>query len=101
MLHAGAAVVPAALAAADIASNADGARLLEAMILGIEVSCRLGIATDLNLVDGGWIYSALLGHFGAAAAAARVLSDDPNVLRSAPGTEASTRCSKKALCHWL
>ena len=55
------------------------------MILGIEVSCRLGIATDLNLVDGGWIYSALLGHFGAAAAAARVLSDDPNVLRSALG----------------
>lgn len=85
VLHAGAAVVPAALAAADIAGNADGARLLEAMILGIEVSCRLGIATDLNLVDGGWIYSALLGHFGAAAAAARVLSDDPNVLRSALG----------------
>jgi len=49
------------------------------------VSCRLGIATDLNLVDGGWIYSALLGHFGAAAAAARILSDDPDVLRSALG----------------
>ncbi len=85
VLHAGAAVVPAALAAADIRGGVSGARLLEAMILGIEVSCRLGIATDLNLVDGGWIYSALLGHFGAAAAAARVLSDDPNVLRSALG----------------
>ena len=85
VLHAGAGVVPAALAASEIKGGVDGARLMEAIILGIEVSCRLGIATDLNLVQGGWIYSALLGHFGAAAAAARILSDDPDVLRSALG----------------
>jgi 2-methylcitrate dehydratase PrpD len=85
VLHAGAAVVPAALAACDIKGGVGGARLMEAIVLGIEVSCRLGIATDLNLVHGGWIYSALLGHFGAAAAAARILSDDPDVLRSALG----------------
>jgi len=89
VLHAGASAVPAALAACDIVrqngGTVSGTRFLEAMILGIEVSCRLGIATDLNLVDGGWIYSALLGHFGAAAAAARILSDDPDVLRSALG----------------
>jgi 2-methylcitrate dehydratase PrpD len=89
VLHAGASAIPAALAACDILRHegrpVSGERFLEAMILGIDVSCRLGIATDLNLVDGGWIYSALLGHFGAAAAAARVLSDDPDVLRSALG----------------
>jgi len=85
VLHAGASVVPAALAASQIKGGVSGARFLEAVILGIEVSCRLGIATDLNLVDGGWIYSALLGHFGAAAAAARILSDDPDALRSALG----------------
>ncbi len=85
VLHAGASVVPAALAASQIKGGVSGARFLEAVILGIEVSCRLGIATNLNLVDGGWIYSALLGHFGAAAAAARILSDDPDVLRSALG----------------
>jgi 2-methylcitrate dehydratase PrpD len=85
VLHAGAAVVPAALAACDIEGGIGGERLMEAIVLGIEVSCRLGIATDLNLVRGGWIYSALLGHFGAAAAAARILSDDPDVLRSALG----------------
>ena len=85
VLHAGAAVVPAALAAAEIRGGVGGARFLEAVILGVEVSCRLGLATDLNLVDGGWIYSALLGHFGAAAAAARILSDDPDVLRCALG----------------
>lgn len=89
VLHAGASAIPAALAACDIVrqngGTVSGVRFLEATILGIEVSCRLGIATDLNLVDGGWIYSALLGHFGAAAAAAYILSDDPDVLRSAMG----------------
>lgn len=85
VLHAGAAVVPAALAACELKGGVGGDRLMDAVTLGIEVSCRLGIATDLNLVQGGWIYSALLGHFGAAAAAARILSDDPDVLRSALG----------------
>ena len=85
VLHAGAAVVPAALAACEIKGGVGGKRLMEAIVLGIEVSCRLGIATGLNLVQGGWIYSALLGHFGAAAAASRILSDDPDVLRSALG----------------
>lgn len=89
VLHAGASAIPAALAACDIVrkngETVSGDRFLEATVLGIEVSCRLGIATDLNLVDGGWIYSALLGHFGAAAAAAYILSDDPDVLRSAMG----------------
>lgn len=89
VLHAGASAVPAALAACDIVRQSGGTvggrRFLEATMLGIEVSCRLGVATDLNLVDGGWIYSALLGHFGAAAAAARIFSDDPDVLRSALG----------------
>ena len=45
--------MPAALAACDIVrqngGTVSGTRFLEAMILGIEVSCRLGIATDLNL----------------------------------------------------
>lgn len=89
VLHAGAAVLPAILAACDIVESEGGTvggeRFLDAMILGIEVSSRLGKATDLNLVDGGWIYSALLGHFGAAAAATRILSDDPDILRSALG----------------
>ncbi len=50
------------------------------MVVGIELVCRLGVATKLNLVEGGWIYSALLGHFGAAAAAAKLLTNDAEVL---------------------
>lgn len=73
VLHAGAAAIPAALATAQYRATQDPKKLLEALLLGIETTCRLGVATTLNLVDSGWIYTAVLGHFGAAAASARLL----------------------------
>ena len=57
----------------------------EAVLLGVELTCRLGVATKLNLVEGGWIYTALLGHFGATLAAARLIDPRPEVLRNALG----------------
>lgn len=92
VLHAGASVIPAALSAAHHRGGVNGERLIEAIVAGIEIVCRLGVGTRLNLVDGGWIYSALLGHFGAAAAAAKLLSDDPAVLRSALGIAYALTC---------
>jgi 2-methylcitrate dehydratase PrpD len=85
VLHAGAAVIPAAIAAAELRGDVSGATLLEAILAGIELTCRLGVATDLSLVEGGWIYTALLGHFGAALAAAHVLNLDVSARRSALG----------------
>lgn len=74
VLHAGAAAIPAALATAQYRNIDDPKKLLEAVLLGIEVTCRLGMATSLNLVDGGWIYTPLLGHFGATAASVHLLN---------------------------
>jgi 2-methylcitrate dehydratase PrpD len=85
VLHAGAAAIPAAVAAAELAGNVTGARFLEAIVGGIELTCRLGVATDLSLVQGGWIYTALLGHFGAALAASHVLGLDEAQRRNALG----------------
>jgi len=85
VLHAGASAIAAALAAAEHRGTTEGARLLEAMVAGIELTCRLGVATDMSLVEGGWIYSALLGHFGAALAAAHVLGLDEAQTRHALG----------------
>ena len=85
VLHAGAAVIAAALAAAEHRGGVSGRELLTALVAGIEVVCRLGVATRLSLVEGGWIYSSLLGHFGAATAAAKLLANDASVLRSALG----------------
>ena len=85
VLHAGAAAIPAALAAAGMRGGVSGAQFCEAVLLGIELTCRLGVATRLSLVEGGWIYTSLLGHFGAALAAARILDPRPEILRNALG----------------
>ena len=46
VLHAGAAAIPAALAAAEYRRMQDPKQFLEAVLLGIEVTCRLGVATS-------------------------------------------------------
>ena len=85
VLHAGSAAIPAAFAAAGLRGNVSGKELCEAVLLGVELTCRLGVATKLNLVEGGWIYTALFGHFGATLAAARLIDPRPEVLRNALG----------------
>jgi len=73
VLHAGVSVVPAALAAAELAGGASGADLLAGVAAGLETICRLGVATQLTIVESGFMYSPLFGHFAATVAAARVL----------------------------
>ena len=85
VLHAGSAAIPAAFAAAGMRGEVSGREFCEAVLLGVELTCRLGVATRLNLVEGGWIYTALLGHFGATLAAARIIDHRPAVLRNAFG----------------
>lgn len=85
VLHAGSAAIPAAFAAASLRGSVSGREFCEALLLGIELTCRLGVGTRLNLVEGGWIYTALLGHFGAALGAARLIDPRPEVLRNALG----------------
>ena len=85
VLHAGSAAIPAVMAAAAMRGRVSGRELCEAILAGIELTCRLGVATRLNLVAGGWIYTALLGHFGAALAAARVLGQPPAIQKNALG----------------
>ncbi len=85
VLHAGSAAIPAAFAAAGMRGEVSGQEFCEAVLLGVELTCRLGVATKLNLVKGGWIYTALLGHFGATLAAARLIDPRPETLRNAQG----------------
>lgn len=73
VLHAGVSAVPAAIAAAQLRGGVSGAELIAAVAAGIEVTCRLGMAVKLDLIESGFIYSSLLGYFGATAAAGRAL----------------------------
>lgn len=82
VLHPGAPVVGAALAAAAVV-DADGRDVLAGVVAGIEVGSRVGIALGPGHFDRGWHVTGTAGHVGAAAAAARVLRLDAEQTRHA------------------
>jgi len=73
VLHAGVTVVPAALAIAERVGGVSGKELIAAVALGIDLTCRMGIATKPWI---GWILTSVYGYFGAATAAAKLLGLD-------------------------
>lgn len=88
-LHPSAPVVPAALAAAEMA-GASGRDLLVAIVAGYEVCCRLGNALDpTSHYARGFHPTATAGTFGAAAAAGKLLGLDAAGIASAFGVAAS------------
>lgn len=76
-LHAGVSVVPAALAAAELSGGqATGADFISGVAVGLETICRIGRAAKVGIVESGYMYTPLFGHFAATLAAARVLRLD-------------------------
>jgi 2-methylcitrate dehydratase PrpD len=73
VLHAGVSVVPAALAATEWRFGASGADLIAGVAAGLETICRFGVATRIGIVESGFMYTPLFGHFAATVAAGRVL----------------------------
>jgi 2-methylcitrate dehydratase PrpD len=79
-LHAHVSVLPAALAVAESKENVTGKELINAVVLGVDLVCRLGLATKKPL---SWIRTSTCGSFGAAATAAKILGFDyEKVLRT-------------------
>jgi 2-methylcitrate dehydratase PrpD len=69
-IHANVSVIPAALAMAESTGGIDGKTFLTAMILGVDLVCRMGLAIPLSR---GWHATTTFGIFGAAASASRIL----------------------------
>lgn len=94
VLHPSASVVPAALATAELV-NASGSLLLDAIAMGIEVTCRLGMAGyDRELgnsifFENGLHATSITGTMGAAVACAMVLGANEDEIASALGIAAS------------
>ena len=80
--HPGAVVIPAALAAAQLA-DATAEELLLAVVVGYEIAIRAGVA--LHARDDGYHASGAWGGLGAAAAAARLLGLDATAIHHAIG----------------
>lgn len=85
MLHAGVTVIPAALAAAELAGGVDGKEFLLGVTAGLDAVCRLGLASTIGIVESGFIFTQLLGTFGATLAAGRVMGLSPTEMVDALG----------------
>ena len=85
VLHAGVSVVPAALAAAELRGKVKGADFISAVAAGLETICRIGVATRIGIIESGFMYTPLFGHFAATVAAGRVLGLDVTQMINAIG----------------
>lgn len=69
--------------------GASGRAMLDALVLGIEVSCRVGNAVYPNHYDRGWHITGSTGMLGSAAACSRLLGLDAERTQMALGIAAS------------
>jgi 2-methylcitrate dehydratase PrpD len=72
VIHPAAPVVPAILALSE-ARAVSGREFLNALVLGVEVECRIGNAVFPAHYDRGWHITGTTGVFGAAAASGKLL----------------------------
>lgn len=89
VLHTSVVVIPACLAAAQIAEEhghkVDGKELIAAIVGGIDVHCKLSKSFTLSVPQSGFTYTALCGYFAAAAAAAKLIGLDEEGIINAIG----------------
>lgn len=72
-LHPGVAIIPAALAAAELA-GADPKTLLAGIVAGYEIMIRIGAAIHPSSLNRGFHITGITGVYGAAAACAKIMN---------------------------
>ncbi len=85
VLHPSVSVVPAALAAAELRGGVTGREFITAVVLGVDLTCRLGMAPEMGPNVSGMSTTWQCGAFGSAAAACRVLGLDAEETLNALG----------------
>jgi 2-methylcitrate dehydratase PrpD len=93
-IHPGASVLAASLAVSDMLGGVPGQDLLLAIALGLDVSCRVALASTL---DRGWHRTAAMGVFGAAAACGKLLGLNVEQMVDALGI-AFSQCAGNRQC---
>src|SRR5512144_1274400 len=88
IIHPAGPVASAALALGEH-TGASGRQLVDAVVLGIDVACRIGNAIYPDHYDRGWHITGSTGMLGAAAACARILGLDARATTMALGVAAS------------
>jgi 2-methylcitrate dehydratase PrpD len=82
VVHPSACVVPAAFATAERIGNVNGRDFITAVAAGIDITCRMGLSIDWK---EDWHLSPVLGAFGCAAAAGKLMELDEARLVDALG----------------
>jgi 2-methylcitrate dehydratase PrpD len=95
IVHPGAIIVSAALAAAE-AVDASGARALLGVIAGYEFANRLGLAMGVTPSQRGWHKTSIAGPVGAAVAVAQVMKLTVDEMQCAVGLACATSSGTKA-----
>jgi len=72
-MHPGVSVIPACLAIAERKGGVCGQDFITAVVIGIDVICRLAIACTLTLRERIWAYPSIFGYFGAAIGAGKII----------------------------
>jgi 2-methylcitrate dehydratase PrpD len=88
IIHPAGPVASALLALAEV-TGASGRQLIDALVLGIDVSCRIGNCMYPDHYDRGWHITGSTGSVGAAAGCARLLGLDAKRTAWALGIAAS------------
>lgn len=88
LIHPSGPVVAAALAIAE-RHDLSGRALVDAVVLGVDVACRIGLLVCPEHYDRGWHVTGSAGVLGAAAAASRLLGLDAQQATMALGLAAS------------
>ena len=88
IIHPAGPVASALLALAE-KTGASGREIIDAMVLGIDVSCRIGNMMYPDHYDRGWHITGSTGSIGAAAACARLMKLDVQKTMMAIGIAAS------------
>jgi 2-methylcitrate dehydratase PrpD len=86
--------VPAVFAIAESTGNVNGKDFIAALAVGCDIVCRLGLAFNENPGEYGWYMPPILGSFGAAAAAGKLLNlDEKRILDAFSLSLCQSTCS--------
>lgn len=81
-VHPSITIFPAVLATAEASGGISGSQFIVALALGMDLACRMGLAT---LNDTGWHWSTNYGYMGAALAAGKILKLNAKEMHDALG----------------
>lgn len=82
-IHAGASVIPTALAMAECVQGVNGRNLIASIVLGVDIASRLGLS--ILEPDKGWHLTMTCGTFASAAVAGKLLRLDREKVWNALG----------------